>query len=152
MGCDIHVVAETRSGWNVDSRWRGHIILPNLGRNYTLFALMAGVRGYYEESFDVRGFPEDASKESIEIYKPHDENTLDFFHSASHMTLDEFDYCLKTAENKIYAEVFEYSRENLDEEPPPKEEYFSFAKSLLNYLRQVEKNGDKIRLVFWFDS
>lgn len=58
MGCDIHLHIEVK----VNGKWE-HWSAPNVNRSYRLFALMAGVRNYYEIApvAQPKGFPEDAS-------------------------------------------------------------------------------------------
>lgn len=56
MGCDIHMYLET-----VDSSdWPRSIAKFNLGRNYTIFSLMAGVRSHENKRiiYQARGLPE----------------------------------------------------------------------------------------------
>jgi hypothetical protein len=59
MGCDIHVHTEVKIG----GEWH-HLGHPNIGRNYSLFSKMAGVRNYSPEETPLaepRGLPEDAT-------------------------------------------------------------------------------------------
>lgn len=56
MGCDIHLHIEIKLG----GRWE-HLGHPNVGRNYELFAVMAGVRGDEKPIAPPRGLPSDAS-------------------------------------------------------------------------------------------
>ena len=80
MGCDIHEFQEKRINgvwvtadtWEKDKYWDGdgeqrleriegtHI---NVGRNYDLFGLLAGVRRVVEGSFEPKGIPDDVSLE-----------------------------------------------------------------------------------------
>jgi hypothetical protein len=81
MGCDIHAVAEARMGklWvpiklGVEFYWAGKELrkslrnpgstyefysIHDLGRNYTLFSLLAGVRGPEEPMKEPTGLPND---------------------------------------------------------------------------------------------
>jgi len=58
MGCDIHVHVE----YKADGKWY-HYNHPNVGRNYELFAKMAGVRdqGNIGPIVQPRGLPDDVS-------------------------------------------------------------------------------------------
>ncbi len=69
MGCDIHMYVEyKRKERSVWSSFGGKI---NPGRNYNMFARMAGVRGEFEGvSLEPKGMPEDAG------YKANDGNRL----------------------------------------------------------------------------
>jgi hypothetical protein len=68
MGCDIHLYIEYKSkkietdGYK--EQWQSFGQRMNVGRNYAMFALMAGVRNYGNELpviVERRGFPEDAA-------------------------------------------------------------------------------------------
>ena len=56
MGCDIHLHIEVK----MDGKWH-HYNHPDVGGNYALFGLMAGVRGS-SSLFPVRGLPTDATE------------------------------------------------------------------------------------------
>lgn len=56
MGCDIHAHLEIK----VNDKWE-HWSALNLGRDYELFGLMAGVRGDLDPVSQPKGLPEDAS-------------------------------------------------------------------------------------------
>lgn len=56
MGCDIHLHVEIK----IDGKWE-HWSAPYVNRAYSLFGLMAGVRGDAAPLYEPRGFPEDAS-------------------------------------------------------------------------------------------
>lgn len=72
MGCDIHCYPEYRNPGAVGWMGFGHNLNP--GRDYAMFAAMAGVRNYGDEPVEPvvepRGFPEDAS------WRPKSDNTL----------------------------------------------------------------------------
>lgn len=62
MGCDIHLYFEKK----VRGKWVPFTDIPESeypdGRSYDVFALLAGVRGYYPKNyFGGRGLPEDTS-------------------------------------------------------------------------------------------
>ncbi len=56
MGCDIHLHTEIK----VNGKWE-HYGNPNVPRNYSLFAKMAGVRGEQDPIVAPRGMPIEAS-------------------------------------------------------------------------------------------
>lgn len=63
MGADLHLYVEYKSKDN--STWSPFGGRINPGRNYTLFALMAGVRNCGEYAYpEPKGFPEDAAYEA----------------------------------------------------------------------------------------
>lgn len=63
MGADIHMYVEYRNKKRAQEElttrrkpyWYSYGDHMNPCRNYTLFAILAGVRGYYEDSFDPKG-------------------------------------------------------------------------------------------------
>lgn len=66
MGCDIHVYIERKiedqDKWENVSLYRVRdnnieVVDPYDGRNYELFSILAGVRGWQEPLIDPRGFP-----------------------------------------------------------------------------------------------
>ena len=60
MGCDIHLITEIRK----DGKWQFVKEFPDsmTGRNYSLFAFLAGVRNYFNfDGFEPKGLPEDIS-------------------------------------------------------------------------------------------
>lgn len=85
MGCDIHLYLQKRkrnSDNDYDSQFRTFIGNRSLTtpRNYNLFAKMAKVRGNYKDSFNPRGFPDDAINDwtikydyCLDIEEPTDE-------------------------------------------------------------------------------
>lgn len=93
MGCDIHVFVEygtyvDREGnqsWNcVGGRW-------NPGRDYHMFAIMAGVRDYGDGNmlFEPRGVPEGRLSWEAQDYLAEDND----LHSHSWLTADEYAQC-----------------------------------------------------------
>lgn len=77
MGCDIHMYIEYRNKMVLDNgqmpTWQNFGGRINPGRNYALFALLAGVRNYNNlpVAFPVRGMPDDAgyaSRTDNQIY------------------------------------------------------------------------------------
>lgn len=70
MGADIHGVFQTR--WSNESEWWDEGEVED-GRNYLVFAALAGVRNYYNiKPFDEpRGFPEDFTLNEYGDSHPH---------------------------------------------------------------------------------
>lgn len=73
MGCDIHVMLEKQNKntkeWERVLLYRGPVENPEVvdpfnGRNYELFSILAGVRGWQEPLIDPRGLPQDMSDSS----------------------------------------------------------------------------------------
>lgn len=61
MGCDIHMYMEYRDPNNsAYNRWNSFGSRYNVGRNYDMFALLAGVRGGSQPIVAPRGYPNDA--------------------------------------------------------------------------------------------
>lgn len=98
MGCDIHEVIEIwRNGkWHVavkpisvyerhnylegEAYWEAIEADPyDLGRNYMLFGVLAGVREDYEPIKPVRGWPDDVSEETKEFGDDADGHTYHWY-------------------------------------------------------------------------
>jgi hypothetical protein len=125
MGCDIHVHIELKIG----GEWR-HYNAPAVGRNYTLFGFMAGVRDKSVEPVsEPKGLPNDASI----ITKMRFASWGDDAHSVSWLGKDEIDV-LRTKLEKHYGEDFRYDLEH---------------NIFHTYL--FDNNID-VRIVFWFDN
>jgi hypothetical protein len=142
MGCDVHMTVEV----NEYGRWEGYLVNPYIGRNYTLFSFMAGVRGYFPESKEPRGMPTDASNETLEFH-----NKSQDFHSASYLSLAELREVVEFANDKEY-EMYVFEAEEFNLEKPEKETYFHTYRALIKYMEHFENLGIESRVVFWFDS
>lgn len=59
MGCDIHAMIERKAHWAGDSKAWYNSGDPDIGRNYEMFAVLAGVRNYdgIEPISEPRGMP-----------------------------------------------------------------------------------------------
>lgn len=69
MGCDIHMYMEYRDPNNsAYNRWNSFGSRYNVGRNYDMFALLAGVRGSSQAIVAPRGYPADADYETDQEY------------------------------------------------------------------------------------
>ena len=120
MGCDIHCYLESR---DEDGQWVGEHD-GALGRDYTMFAHMAGVRDYIgiEPISEPRGLPCDVSKSAKNCHKDWGGDA----HSASWLTKDEL--------RQVQAALAEASSSNRG------------LNSLLSHMEDTD------RLVFWFDN
>lgn len=113
MGCDIHLYAERkretdhkwervhppvefRDPWYVKMAAEDRYYAEDArtewfsGRNYSLFAMLAGVRNYdeIEPLCEPRGIPDDLSPELLSIYRQVDDGSMGD-HSFSWLTLGE---------------------------------------------------------------
>jgi hypothetical protein len=61
MGCDIHCYIDYDPPGENDHGLVNHLCEINVGRNYMLFNIMAGVRGDDQTLFEPRGLPENLS-------------------------------------------------------------------------------------------
>lgn len=178
MGCDIHLMAEIKH--SKDNYWQTALNQPYLGRNYTLFALIAGVRGYFEESLEPKGFPNDASYATVAEYtleidrqirsedakqmveEGHSRYLSNYqivhpdFHSATYLSLEELKEIIKIANNKIYEEILHESEE-YGLETPEVENYLHPYRALIEYLNyydnlKIDDGSYECRVVIWFDN
>ena len=145
MGCDIHAHIEVK----MNDEWVHYSALTCLDRDYMFFGIIAGVRCYEEQKFEVRGFPEDATKITKMDYDLWGEDA----HTHSWLKGDEVVEAIKLLGDKRRLE-------DLDRH--------QYADFLLNYeirmnsvfgynLNDFEYLNSKFgitdtRLVFWFDS
>ena len=131
MGCDIHIAVQIQDpGF---SSWNTAEIPVYDGRNYSLFYVLAGVRG--NDSFDPiqqgRGLPEGVTQEDGE---------LDYAdHSFGWVTLEE---------------VINFPHWD---EPEPRYENMTYRDGccdFLDWVQELKEEYDpcKVRLVFGFDS
>lgn len=133
MGCDIHLHIEIK----VDGIWE-HWSAPSVGRNYLLFAIMAGVRNYNEITpvAKPKGLPQDISKLTKMDYN----QMAGDAHTASYL------------DHKEMAKVEAMYKNEL-----PEEDFFSIEHDILRcYLfgNSFTPNNkiSEIRFVFWFDN
>jgi hypothetical protein len=165
MGCDIHAYVEYRKADAEPREWINYGNRINPGRNYWIFGLMSdGVRASFPESKSAKGLPSDlgyASRWDALLY-------IDEKESKGHCTLlqatkwkgkiyerdgkpyatDHPDWhshsWLSTAE---YEEVLN-TYDAMDSANYPEAEY----RALLASMKELEKHGNEVRLVFWFDN
>jgi len=135
MGCDIHLHAEVK----VENEWH-HYAEIDVRRNYNLFSLMAGVRGFYEGSptpiHEPRGLPSDMSVVTNISYKECDMDA----HSASYLRSDEIGFLMRCKE--------------LWDKDTPSWEYFGFffGNCWGDDKKEWPKDIQDLRWVFWFDN
>ncbi len=91
MGTDIHGWIEFKEETGA---WRSSLSIGLPERDYTLFGLMAGVRGVVPALIEPRGLPDDACWYGKERYG------ADFDHTTSWLTVDE----LKNVRGKLEGE------------------------------------------------
>lgn len=136
MGCDIHIVLERKVSdsewlgvWSSDVGPRKNGRAPIAMRDYAFFAEIAQVRGSSESGIYPRNLPVDVSRLAWLQYMrcPTD------YHSASHMTVDEF--------------TSAWFRANPDSKEMRREH------AAYDLLGLWEDEGDpEHRVVFWFDN
>lgn len=122
MGCDIHCYIEYKPAGSDDwSDFGGRI---NPGRNYDLFAKLAGIRNYdeIEPVAKPRGYPKDAAYEAEKKYVSNPD-----WHTHSWLTADEFAVAIEGSGEPEY-------------------------EAILAAMRSFEAGGAQARIVFWFDN
>ncbi len=147
IGCDLHSYVEYRDKtaglWKmvrmyVPYRWepeRLGLVEPFNGRNYELFAILAGVRGFAQPIAEPRGIPQDASNGVLCEY----EAAEGWTHTPSWLTLAELRVASK--DKKTY---------NKDER--------SYLKGFINGIEFMLGaswhwvDDIDVRVVFWFDN
>lgn len=147
MGCDIHSYVEYRDKttglWKmvriyVPYRWepeRLDLVEPFNGRNYELFAILAGVRGLAQPIAEPRGIPRDVSNGVLRKW----EKDKEWNHTPSWLTLAEL--CVASKDKKTY---------NKDER--------SYLKGFINGIDFMLGaschwvDDIDVRVVFWFDN
>lgn len=159
MGCDIHCYIEYKRGDRVAS-WTSFGGRINPGRNYLLFAKIAGVREYDKtiSSTPLRGHPEDAGWEAMTdnrllVSTIEGDGNCTPAQAKSWVSCGGSSYTDSTKTYVTHPDWHTHSWLTPDE----------FAKAIrgtdaLEYrailaaMRSFERNGCKARLVFWFDN
>lgn len=165
MGCDIHLHLEYRRK-NSDEQWReSDTVVPNWGgRDYEMFAVMAGVRGDLEQIVPDRDYPLDAANRTDKAYfseisteelhencyyreriliKKNGSRTLYMredigYHSANWCTTSEYEKCVNAVFKNKDGSWADYSVEWL---------------ALLGTMKGYEMSGEyECRAVYWFDN
>lgn len=154
MGCDIHMYVEKlqneeqqdfedKKPWREIYRPVQRIFSDNISawdinyygyenRNYTLFAILAGVRNYkdWEPIHEPKGIPDDCSPFVLSEYKDWDTDG----HSHSWFTLQE---------------LLDYDWGQISE---VKKYCSPFIDTTIERLKELGEVYENIRIVFWFDN
>ena len=144
MGCDIHVHVEIkRAGQQTWQHWA----MPESGRHYVLFGIMAGVRGSQSDVLPPpRGLPDDIALPTERAVDDWAEDA----HSHSWLGIEE----LKQVEHE-YADYADDSYDE-DDEFNMMKTLFGWntapAESLDEYIKTLPDDLRDMRFVFWFDS
>ena len=153
MGCDIHVFLEKKTDekydcWDQVQLYKVDNYSHNLeiadaysGRNYELFSVLAGVRGWYEPMIEPRGYPNNLSRP---VEKEKEWYGIDA-HTPTWYDLFELNLLIKDFKNEHENEDYIY--EALD----------NFWNSLINYLDFAgeyvwEFKPNQYRVIIFFDS
>lgn len=121
MACDIHIHIECKK----QGSWILHSEDIYDGRDYELFGILAGVRGYGPPISRLKGLPVDVTDEVLQDHDLWEEEA----HSASWLTFDE-----------IYNSRLDYDNTSLQH----------IALEMLRAKREAQ--AEDVRIVFWFDS
>lgn len=162
MGCDIHLYCEYRDAQD-GNRWRSWGNQFNLGRNYRIFEVLAGVRGDLDQAIvRPRGLPEDVG------YVVHDDNHLYISESGGERTVTAdkaaqwvASGCSRYRDHEgkhtwvthpdwhshswLSLAEYQHALARLDGGPP---EYGAIAAALA----YLETQNCVTRIVFWFDN
>lgn len=136
MGCDIHLYVERK---NRDAERYNPVCRFGIGRDYHLFALIAGVRNWnkWDVPYPPRGFPDNATYEAKDEY-----NQIEYgkaipnpdWHTPSWLITSEMKRVLE-----LYKEVSSEKNEDL--------------LILCDLLESIEQHYmTDARVVFWFDN
>ena len=146
MGCDIHIHIEVK----VDGCWE-HYAAPNVGRNYSMFEKMAGVRGDEENAISPpKGLPDDMSH----VTEKSAERWGGDGHSHSWLSLPEIaelsDWLSDNPDNtktalNLMARSLEYDVLHTYLEG-------NSFKGFLNYPEDRPDWIEDVRFIFWFDN
>jgi hypothetical protein len=142
MGTDIHLHVELR----VNGRWE-HYAMPSVDRWYSLFGVMAGVRGGEQPIVQPKGVPEDMSVITRLCYEYDGQDA----HTASWFNEEEINRLSCWLEQK--QKLNQYSGYSL--EYGVLKGTYLFGDGLTDFKTCpgcLPKGCDSVRLVFWFDS
>jgi hypothetical protein len=165
VGTGIHVMIEYEMEIRGNFVWQD-FSNPYLQRDYGMFSLMAKVRGSNENSFNPRGFPEDASIGSRHSYYFFiiDDNEIEHLQSGliSKETAKKFiEMGSVDVGDRLISNIDYHSASWLT--TGEFEKCIDMHRDLhysihVNYLavlasmKEFEKHGSNCRLVFWFDN
>ena len=153
MGCDIHMFIEKKASekydiWEQVALYRVNKNNHKLevapfydGRDYELFSLLAGVRGWHEPFVDLRGLPNNMSSE---VEK---ESAWYESFSHSHTWYDLF-------ELKLFIQDFKNKNENEDGIFERLDGLYDFIIDYLDFAGEYIFNikPNQYRIIMWFDS
>lgn len=143
MGCDIHLHTEVK----IDGVWH-HYSAPSIGRNYSIFAKMAGVRK--DDPLPIaqpRGVPSDATFLTRFDYEMEGADA----HTPSWLGAKEI------AELVGWIDETFPSTDHLDWESRNIGYFFGnsfegFSKHPSDYTGDIERGIEDVRWIFWFDN
>lgn len=148
MGCDIHTHIEIR----YKGKWE-HYACPSIDRNYTLFGVMAGVRGKGPAIVEPKGVPDDMSivtKLSWERWRP-DAHTASWFNEKEIDLLNAWlEKQKEQSEDNGAWRIY-----NLEYGILNKTYMFGNGLTTFKHYNDCEylpKGCDAIRMIFWFDN
>lgn len=140
MGCDIHEYREKKVNgeWITADTWEteedGYMTndCPYLGRNYTLFGFLAGVRIEVSEGLgEPKGLPDDVSTEV--------KQASDYWGSDGH-----------SHSWVLVSDIKEHLAKLLIEPTEASEYYEGGLRSIVEMFKDID--GEDHRFVFWFDN
>lgn len=153
MGCDIHLKVEIQAE---SGEWhRAEDVIPNKyyepgeiyanntpetrdewyhGRNYSLFSVLAGVRGYGLPIREPRGIPKDACLETKDEFKAWEGDA----HTPHWYSLRELTTSIaRLRDPEVYGQDFITN---------------VIDRMIVLCNEELEGDGERIRTVFWFDN
>jgi hypothetical protein len=186
MGCDVHLFVEYIYKEELESAidtnkysWRNFGSKFNLSRDYTMFSIIAGVRGSFDKSFPKKGMVPITSmgwRTQDEAVMRISESRTDYVNSVTIEEAtkwnkrygcklyklgndDEFTYCdnpdnhsFSWLSSSEYEQALNYYKE-LSEYYHWNGIYSLEWEAILSILKTLEKDGDFVtRIVFWFDN
>lgn len=131
MGCDIHAHIEVEEVYQGGKSYTWHFAKVWLGRNYTLFGHMAGVRSGADPVVEPRGIPANASYETAGSYKEWGADA----HTPTWLDVEEL------------KEV----RDRLNKDFDGEGSYY-LLDAVIAAMEALRDKHLKPRLVFWFDN
>ena len=142
MGCDIHVHSEVK----INGVWH-HVGAPCIGRDYSLFSKMAGVRSYdpkEEPIVEPRGIPNDATFLTLFDYErmKGDAHTPSWLNGEEIGRLDEWFRKLWNGRNPNGFFYIEHEFGYL----------FSNGWNVKKYPSDAPVGVEDARWIFWFDN
>lgn len=162
MGCDIHCYVDYKR--KDSTHWNSFGERINPGRNYTLFGLLAGVRGENSPYYPVRGIPSDigyCASSDYWLYISHDskdqerncspEQAEKYIQYGSHYNEDRTLVSHPDWHSHSWLSITEFAtvldRYHTIPLHPSAIEY----RALLAAMRVLNEEYD-VRIVFWFDN